>query len=158
MVLCDLPLGAQRALLGEKSAIPADGEIGITHAKQHQPDQWHEGEGEHIEPQDNEQYPCQEEGTASLFPDIEVSEAWHDRQRSGAAGMGGFFKRIHIGQGGSRLALRPQHYAFSAASTSSTWPGTFTFRNKALTRPVASITTVLRSIPQYFRPYMLFSL
>lgn len=52
----------------------------------------------------------------------------------------------------------PIAYAFKAASTSATWSSTLTFRKIAFTAPPASMTKVLRSMPQNFLPYMLFSL
>jgi hypothetical protein len=45
-----------------------------------------------------------------------------------------------------------------AVKTSSTCPSTLTFLNTALRLPLGSMTNVLRSIPQYFFPYMFFSL
>jgi hypothetical protein len=47
--------------------------------------------------------------------------------------------------------------AFAAASTASTWPGTLTLRHTPRTTPFSSMRKVARSIPMYFRPYMLFS-
>ena len=41
------------------------------------------------------------------------------------------------------------HRAFAAASTSSAWPGTFTFGQILAIRPSLSIRTVVRSIPIY---------
>jgi hypothetical protein len=51
-----------------------------------------------------------------------------------------------------------ENYAFRAANTSVTWPPTLTLRKIAFNLPAWSITNVLRSMPQYFLPYMFFSL
>src|ERR1700674_4427767 len=56
--------------------------------------------------------------------------------------------------------LRPygvRHSAFTAASTASACPLTFTLRHSWRSTPLASIRKLLRSIPMYFLPYMLFS-
>ena len=47
--------------------------------------------------------------------------------------------------------------ASAAFSTSSAWPGTFTFRQMPRITPLSSIRKVERSTPMYFFPYMLFS-
>src|SRR5579864_1408765 len=47
--------------------------------------------------------------------------------------------------------------AFTACSTSATWPGTLTLCHTLRTMPSLSIRKVARSIPMYLRPYMLFS-
>src|SRR5471030_2761655 len=47
--------------------------------------------------------------------------------------------------------------ARTASSTSAACPGTFTLCQTRRTTPCASIRKVQRSIPIYFRPYMLFS-
>ena len=49
-------------------------------------------------------------------------------------------------------------HAFRAANTSVTCPPTLTLRKIAFNLPVWSITNVLRSMPQYFLPYIFFSL
>jgi len=43
------------------------------------------------------------------------------------------------------------------SSTASAWPATFTLGNTVAILPCRSITKVVRSIPIYLRPYMLFS-
>ena len=47
--------------------------------------------------------------------------------------------------------------AFTASSTFAAWPGTLTFRQISLILPLASISSVVRSIPMYLRPYIDFS-
>src|SRR5882757_188396 len=52
---------------------------------------------------------------------------------------------------------RVGHSAFTAANTASACPSTLTLRHSCRSTPLASIRKVLRSIPMYFLPYMLFS-
>ena len=47
--------------------------------------------------------------------------------------------------------------AFAASSTSRAWPGTFTLGQTLATVPSRSRRTVVRSVPMYVLPYMLFS-
>ena len=63
----------------------------------------------------------------------------------------------HLGNGGRHRPRRPRHSAFTAASTASAWPLTFTLRHSARSTPCESMRNVLRSTPMYFLPYMLFS-
>src|SRR5215472_5589084 len=58
-------------------------------------------------------------------------------------------KSCAVGRGGQR--------ARAAFSTSPTWPGTLTLCHTPRMMPVPSIRKVARSMPIYFRPYMLFS-
>ena len=51
----------------------------------------------------------------------------------------------------------PYFSASAASSTSSAWPGTFTFRQTLRITPLPSMRKVERSMPIYFLPYMLFS-
>ena len=94
-----------RILLGEESAVAADREIGISHAKQHQADQWHEGECEQPHPEDDQHHPGDEQRPAPFFPDVEMTEPRHEGQRSGTAGMGCFFQRIHRNQRRNRPGI-----------------------------------------------------
>src|SRR3984957_14295540 len=63
----------------------------------------------------------------------------------------------HLGNGGRHRPRSPRHSAFTAASTASAWPFTFTLRHSARSTPCGSMRNVLRSTPIYFLPYMLFS-
>ena len=56
------------------------------------------------------------------------------------------------------FSILPENYAFNAFSTSSTWLSTLTLRKIAFNLPAWSMTKVLRSMPQYFLPYIFFSL
>ena len=58
----------------------------------------------------------------------------------GAAVGGGQHRDRAVGQ-------RQRHSARAAASTSATWPSTFTLRQTRAIRPAPSISTVVRSIP-----------
>src|SRR5580704_14015481 len=62
------------------------------------------------------------------------------------------------GSGGSERLRRLGQSAFAAFSTSATWPGTLTLCQTPRTVPLLSIRKVLRSMPMYLRPYMLFSI
>jgi len=55
--------------------------------------------------------------------------------------------------GPERAAYPP----FTAFSTASAWPGTFTLRQILAILPFSSMRKVERSTPIYLRPYMLFS-
>src|SRR3569623_2071088 len=76
------------------------------------------------------------------------------RHRAGArdlgGGGGGFENRSD--RSGDRLHRR-QPSAFTAASTSSTCPGTLTLRHTLASVPDTSNSQVVRSIPLYSRPY-----
>ena len=61
-------------------------------------------------------------------------------------------------KGRVRAGMAALHSACNAALTSPVWPSTLTFRKTALIFPDASMTKVLRSIPQYVFPYMFLSL
>src|SRR5260221_4375010 len=83
---------------------------------------------------------------------------------SGRCGSGESYLRGRLGHGKDgaggvrqRVARRRGQSAFAAASTASTWPGTLTLRHTPHTTPFSSMRKVARSIPMYFRPYMLFS-
>src|SRR5690349_3049811 len=56
----------------------------------------------------------------------------------------------------SSLLTRIHFSALAAASTASTCPGTLTLCHISRITPLASTRNVARSIPMYFRPYMLF--
>jgi hypothetical protein len=58
------------------------------------------------------------------------------------------------GRGGRRLRDQRPCAAFS---TSATWPGILTLCQTPRTTPPLSMRKVLRSMPMYLRPYMLFS-
>src|SRR5579871_1470195 len=67
-------------------------------------------------------------------------------------------RRGAAGLAGRPPALRQRAAnALASASTSATWPGTFTLRQTRRITPDLSIRKVDRSMPMYLRPYMLFS-
>jgi hypothetical protein len=81
-------------------------------------------------------------------------------------GRGGTAERNLLGRRGGgedgarglRQGIGPRRQsAFTAVSTASTWPGTLTLCQTPRTTPFSSMRKVARSIPMYFRPYMLFS-
>ena len=82
----------------------------------------------------------------------------------GCRGSGESHLRRRLGRGKhgaggvrQRAARRAGQSALAAASSASTWPGTLTLRHTPRTTPFSSMRKVARSIPMYFRPYMLFS-
>ena len=81
----------------------------------------------------------------------------------GAPGRSGLSRLRHLfppaGRAQHRLAQRGEagHSASAAASTSSTWPLTFTLRQIRAILPSASIRYVARSIPMEVLPYIFFS-
>jgi len=108
-----------------------------------------------------------------LLPEIQMPDPCHDRERGRPHTVPGFLAVVHLfGVRGDReeqpetpspsfpplschaSPLAPQ--VLRTVRTSFTCPSTFTLRKIAFMIPSGPITNVLRSIPQYFFPYMFF--
>ena len=76
-----------------------------------------------------------------------------EREHDGTGERAGVGLRGVFLPGPERAAYPP----FTAFSTASAWPGTFTLRQILAILPFSSMRKVERSTPIYLRPYMLFS-